>query len=127
MPGAREVLERLKRDARVVYLTNKPLDLPEAYARKLTKLGIPTEPEQVVSSLDALLFYLGERAPGARLFVVGEATLREALGAAGYALTEAPSAVDVVVVSFDRTFDYRKLKIAFDAVRARRPYRRHQP
>jgi ribonucleotide monophosphatase NagD (HAD superfamily) len=32
--------------------------------------------------------------------------------------------VDVVVVSFDRTFDYRKLKVAFDAVRGRARRRR---
>jgi NagD protein len=117
LPGAREALAALKRQARVVYLTNKPLDLPEIYARKLTKLGIATEAQEVVSSLDALLAYLGQRASGARLFVVGEETLLDVLRAAGYTLTQAARDVDVVVVSFDRTFDYRKLKIAFDAVR----------
>ena len=33
-------------------------------------------------------------------------------------LTEDPTETDVVVAAFDRTFDYRKLQIAFDAIRA---------
>ena len=31
-------------------------------------------------------------------------------------LTEDPEEIDVVVASYDRTFDYRKLQIAFDAI-----------
>lgn len=100
----------------MVYLTNKPLQLPADYASKLTRLGVPTSAEEVVSSTDALLLYLREHAPRARLFVVGEPPLIGLLESAGYEVTEHPHEVEMVVVSFDRTFDYRKLKIAFDAV-----------
>ena len=31
-------------------------------------------------------------------------------------LTERPEEIDIVVASYDRTFDYRKLQIAFDAL-----------
>jgi arabinose operon protein AraL len=117
LPGAKETLGELKRRSRVVYLTNKPLQMPADYAAKLTGLGIQTSPDEVVSSTDALLFYLTERAPGARLFVIGEEPLIDLLRAGGYEVLEGADGVDVVVVSFDRTFDYRKLKVAFDAVR----------
>jgi len=117
LPGAREAITALKRQARVVYLTNKPLELPREYARKLTRLGIETDAREIVSSIDALLGYLAANARGARLYVVGEEVLIEALRSAGYLLTEQADEIDVVVVSFDRTFAYRKLKIAFDAVR----------
>jgi HAD superfamily hydrolase (TIGR01450 family) len=118
LPGAARTLERLKRLSRVVYLTNKPLETPDDYAAKLTRLGIETSPEEVVSSTDALLFYLSERAPGARLFVIGEPPLVGLLRGAGYEVVNTAEGVEVVVVSFDRAFDYRKLKVAFDAVRA---------
>jgi ribonucleotide monophosphatase NagD (HAD superfamily) len=36
---------------------------------------------------------------------------------AGYEAAQDAEGVEVVVVSFDRTFDYRKLKVSFDAVR----------
>jgi len=118
LPGAREALAELKSRASVVYLTNKPLSLPANYAEKLTHLGVQTSAEEVVSSTDALLLYLKDHAPNARLFVVGEPPLIGLLESAGYEVTEDPHKVEVVVVSFDRTFDYRKLKIAFDAVNA---------
>jgi ribonucleotide monophosphatase NagD (HAD superfamily) len=50
------------------------------------------------------------------VFVIGEEPLRRALAAAGVRLTERPEEIDVVVASYDRTFDYRKLQIAFDAI-----------
>jgi NagD protein len=91
--------------------------MPADYAAKLTRLGVKTRPEEVISSTDALLLYLGRHAPEARLFVVGEPPLIQLLSLAGYEVVQDAADVDVVVVSFDRTFDYRKLKIAFDAVR----------
>ena len=117
LPEAKETLGELKARSNVVYLTNKPLETPADYAAKLTRLGVETRPEEVISSTDALLLYLGRHAPEARLFVVGEPPLIQLLSLAGYEVVQDAADVDVVVVSFDRTFDYRKLKIAFHAVR----------
>jgi NagD protein len=52
------------------------------------------------------------------LFVIGEASARGELAAAGFTLTEDPAAIDIVVACFDRTFNYSKLQTAFDAIRA---------
>jgi HAD superfamily hydrolase (TIGR01450 family) len=117
LPKAKETLGELKARSNVVYLTNKPLQTPADYAAKLTRLGVETHPEEVISSTDALLLYLERHAPEARLFVVGEPPLVQLLELAGYEVAREAEGVDVVVVSFDRTFDYRKLQVAFDAVR----------
>ena len=117
LPEAKETLGELKARSNVVYLTNKPLEMPADYAAKLTRLGVRTPPEEVISSTDALVLYLERHAPKARLFVVGERPLRQLLSSAGYDVVQGPEGVEVVVVSFDRTFDYRKLQAAFDAVR----------
>ena len=50
--------------------------------------------------------------------MVGEKPLCDVLEAAGFELTEDPLRTDAVIASFDRTFVYRKLQIAFDAIRA---------
>lgn len=118
LPGAKETLAALKERSSLVYLTNKPLEMPADYAAKLTRLGVDTRPEDVISSTDALLLYLERHAPGARLFVVGEEPLIQLLTSAGYDVVQEAEGVQVVVVSFDRTFDYRKLQVSFDAVRA---------
>ena len=117
LPEAKETLGELKARSNVVYLTNKPLETPADYAAKLTRLGVETRPEEVISSTDALLLYLGRHAPKARLFVIGEPPLIRLLSLAGYEVAQEAGGVDVVIVSFDRTFDYRKLKVSFDAVR----------
>ena len=118
LPGASEVLPLMKQIGRVVYVTNKPLESPHRYASKLSALGIPTETRDVVSSTDALLAYLAAHSSAPRLFVVGEDSLVAILESAGHRIVNEPSKVDIVVVSFDRTFNYSKLQIAFDAVRA---------
>lgn len=119
VPGAAETIATLRaHGARIVFLTNNPLDLPVDYAAKLTRLGVPTDANDVVSSTDALLLYLREHAAGARLLVLGEPLLVDLVRAAGFPLADEPDAVDVVLVSFDRTFDYRKLLAGFRAVRA---------
>jgi HAD superfamily hydrolase (TIGR01450 family) len=55
--------------------------------------------------------------PGVVVYPVGEPPLLEELTAAGFRLSEDPDEIDVVIASFDRTFDYRKLNIAFQALR----------
>ncbi len=70
----------------------------------------------MVSATDSLLFYLAKYAPGARIYVIGEPLLIELLMSAGYPIATNPSEIEMVVVSFDRTFNYAKLQIAYDAV-----------
>ncbi|HEX4444603.1 MAG TPA: HAD-IIA family hydrolase [Galbitalea sp.] len=117
--GAADVIASLRASgARVVFVTNKPLETSADYARKLTRLGIPASPTDVVSAIDALLLYLRDRHPGARLMPIAEPLLVDELRGAGFEVTEDPSETNVVVVSFDRTFDYRKLLLAYRAVGA---------
>jgi len=61
--------------------------------------------------------YLKKNAPHARLFVVGEAPFIEELKRAGFTITDEPTEIEYVVVAFDRTFNYRKLNIAFQAIK----------
>lgn len=120
LDGAADVINRV-RDAgkRIVYLTNKPLDPSSHYAEKLTGLGLHTEAGEVVSSLDSLVTYMKARHPDARVLFVSEDLVVSTLDQNGFrpvALEQAEDA-DVVVVSFDRTFDYAKLHAAYRAVR----------
>ncbi|MDR7595726.1 MAG: HAD-IIA family hydrolase [Armatimonadota bacterium] len=118
LPGADRAIAALRGvGARVVFLSNNPLYTRDDYAAKLTRLGIPTQPEDVINSSMVLVQHLAATAPGSRLFVIGEDSVKRELRAAGFSLVEDPDQVDYVVACFDRTFDYRKLKIGFDALR----------
>jgi HAD superfamily hydrolase (TIGR01450 family) len=118
LPHAAQTIRELKaRGSRVVYVTNKPLETADEYAYKLTRLGVPTTRSDVVTSVDALVDYLHHAHPGATVLAVAEQSAIDELSAAGFPLTTEPSQAEVVVVSFDRTFDYAKLNAAFQAVR----------
>lgn len=118
LPGAIETIQRIRQaDRAVVFVTNNPLHSPEDYAGKLRSFGVDATTADVVTATHALVSYLRSACPQARLLVVGETPLLNTLSTAGFALTVEPSAADVVVVSFDRTFDYAKLLAAYRAVR----------
>jgi NagD protein len=120
LPHAAETINDLRgRGSRVVFVTNKPLETARDYASKLTRLGVPTTRSDVVTSVDALVDYLEREHPGAVVLPVAERSAIDELEAAGFKMTMDPSLAQVVVVSFDRTFDYAKLNAAFQAVRYR--------
>jgi len=118
IPGADHVIRLLREGGRkVVFLSNKPIQTREDYASKLTRLGIPTQPDEVINSTFVMTNYLKKVAPGAKLFVVGEIPFVEELRRAGFTITEEPKEIQYVVVAFDRTFDYHKLDVAFQAIK----------
>lgn len=117
LPGAHELLRTLRELGRpVAFLSNNPTKDPEMYAEKLCRLGIPTEPRDVVNPLVTLAAWLRRSAPGSRVFVLGSEPLKRAVVGAGCTLSEDPELIDVVVASYDTSFDYRKLQIAFTAL-----------
>jgi len=118
IPGARETIEWLRQRAYpIVFVSNKPLESRADYAAKLTRLDVPTRADEVINSSLVLVRYLSREMPGATVFAVGEPPLLEELAAAHFVLSEDPNEIMVVIASFDRTFDYRKLNIAFQALR----------
>jgi len=61
--------------------------------------------------------WLSGEAPGATIYVIGEAPLIQELVRAGFRISEKAGEIQYVIASFDRTFDYRKLNIALQAIK----------
>ncbi len=117
LPGAQRLIEGLRaRGKRVVFCSNNPTKRPDDYAAKLTRLGLPTDVSEVYTSLAATVSWISRTMPEARVYPIGEMPLVEALAEAGIEMTDDPERIDLVVSSYDRTFEYRKLQIAFDAL-----------
>lgn len=117
LPSAGETITRLREmGKRTVFLSNNPTRTREAYAAKLTKLGLTTPETDVINSSYVMVDFLKRRMPDAKLFVVGEQSLCNELKRAGFELTDEALQVDAVIASFDRTFVYHKLQVAFDAI-----------
>jgi HAD superfamily hydrolase (TIGR01450 family) len=117
LPGAADTVQRLRdAGASVVFVTNKPLETSAQYAAKLSSLGIPAAPNEIVTAVDALVYYLSEYHAGAALLLISEDAVAERLRQEGFPLAGKPEQAEVVVASFDRRFDYAKLHAAFRAV-----------
>jgi len=119
LPGAARVLRALRELRRkVVFVSNNPTRDPEEYAVKLSDLGVPAPPSQVINTVVTTTDWLAVNAPEATVFPLSEEPLKRALRRRGIRLSEDPAEIDIVIASYDRHFDYRKLQIAFDAIRA---------
>lgn len=129
LPYAAETIATLKAGGRrVAYLTNNSSQTQAHFAEKLSRMGIPTEPHDVVSTATGAAAHM--TAQGMRTaFVIGEpglvATLREARIAVVNALANglivpqaAQTEVDAVVVGICRHFDYALLDGAMNRIRA---------
>jgi HAD superfamily hydrolase (TIGR01450 family) len=117
IPGADRTIARLRAAGRrVAFLSNKPLYTRDDYAGKLTRLGIPAGPDDVVNSSIVLARYLARLDRAAPVFVIGEPPLIGELTAHGFEVRQ-DHRVRWVVIAFDRTFDYAKLATALRAVR----------
>ena len=117
LPGAQRLILKLRElGKRVVFLSNNPTKDPEMYAQKLTKLGLETPTEEIVNTVVTMTQWLLQNHPEATVFPISEEPLKNSLRAAGINMSEDPEEIDIVIASYDRGFEYRKLQIAFDAI-----------
>ncbi len=117
LPGARRLVTELRRrEIPVRFLSNNPTKDPAQYAEKLGRLGLATPVGDIANTVATMTRWLLAHHPGATVFPIAEQPLVDAFAAAGIAMSDDPAQIDVVVASYDRSFDYRKLQIAFDAI-----------
>ena len=117
LPGAGRLLQRLRElDRRVAFVSNNPTRDPEQYVDKLRRLGVQASVPEVLNTVVTMTRWLSRHHPDATVFPIAEEPLRRALADAGIRMSDHPEEIDIVVASYDRGFDYRKLQIAFDAI-----------
>jgi 4-nitrophenyl phosphatase len=117
LPGAKRLIDELRaRDKPVRFLSNNPTRDRDMYVSKLTKLGIPAGVEDIVNTVVTMTRWLLANHPDAVVFPIAEQPLIRALDEAGIRMSDNPAEIDIVIASYDRGFDYRKLQIAFDAI-----------
>jgi arabinose operon protein AraL len=117
LPGARRLIPKLRElGKRVIFLSNNPTKDPKMYAKKLGKLGLKTPASEIVNTVLTMTEWLLRNHPDATVFPISEEPLKSSLSGAGIRMSENPEEIDIVIASYDRGFEYRKLQIAFDAI-----------
>jgi HAD superfamily hydrolase (TIGR01450 family) len=121
IPGAAEAVSRLRATGdRVVFTTNNSFPAPADYLAKLARMGMPTSPEDLITSAMAAATLVEA---GERVLVLGGPGLTGALAARGAEAVEPGtghdgSGFDAVVVGFDLKFDFGRLAAATTALRS---------
>ena len=115
---AADGIERLRgAGLRVAFVSNNSNSPVADVVAKLERMGVPAQPDDVITSAIAAAWLLGQSlAPGARVLACAGPGVREALAAEGLtAVDDGPA--EAVVVGFHREFDYDALDRASHAVR----------
>ncbi|MEK3779108.1 MULTISPECIES: HAD-IIA family hydrolase [unclassified Paenibacillus] len=116
--GAVETVRYLQGlNKRLLFLTNKTIDSRENYLKKLGKLGIRVELDNILNPALVTIHYLHKHHPGAKVYVIGEPILKQELLDNGITFASAPEETDVVVVSWDRDFHYKHLDFAYQSIK----------
>lgn len=117
LPGARRLVLGLRSmGRRVVFLSNNPTRDVTMYAEKLEKMGLPTPPEEIITTVFTTTQWILQNAPDAVVYPIAEEPLVRAFRDAGITMSEDPARIDIVVASYDRDLTWRKLQIAFEAI-----------
>ena len=111
--GAPETVDGLHRlGVPLAFVTNNSARTPGRIAERLRAMGFEARPHEVVTSALATAELLRRRAVRT-VFVIGEEGIRAALAEAGIEVVDGePTEADAVVVGWDRSVDYAKLRTA---------------
>ncbi|HEV7536753.1 MAG TPA: HAD-IIA family hydrolase [Acidimicrobiia bacterium] len=119
LPGAADAVARFRAAGLAVGFMTNNSSLPVAgYVDKLGRLGIPADPDEVLTSaLAAADLLAAELPPGSKVLACSGPGVVEALEARGFEVVDSGPA-EAVVVGWHRTFDFDRLDRASAAIRA---------
>lgn len=115
LPGVPEFVDWLNREGKqYLFLTNNSTRTPAALREKLAGMGLDVGEEHFFTSAQATADFLSVQAPGARVFVIGEDGLFQALEQAGFILDD--TSPDFVIIGETTRYDYAKMSKAVTLV-----------
>jgi 4-nitrophenyl phosphatase len=118
LPGVAEFFAFLRQQGIGYALaTNNSTKTVQSYQERLAGIGVPTTPEQVITSAVATTEHVRRHyPPGTPVYVIGDVGIRQALAEAGF--REDPAEARLVVVGLDFGLTYDMLKTATLRIRA---------
>ncbi len=113
LPGAAEIVRELQSLGKeVCFVTNSTLFHRSFYARRLSSMGIDTDPERIITAAYATSWHLFENGNrGKKVFLLGEDGLKEEMANLNFRYLKEgdPICSDIVIVGLDRDVTYEKL------------------
>lgn len=118
--GSVDAIERLRdRGRRLMFVTNDPRSTRAELAERLTEVGAPTDPGELITSASATAGAIAAKRSGASVMAVGASALARELEVEGLEVVEVGEGAraEVVAIGGGSEFDYELLRITHEAVR----------
>ena len=113
-PGVIPFLDAVRAaGGRYLFLTNNSSRSVDAYIAKLERMGIPSDREDFLTSVDALIADLAKRPPFHKCYAFGTRTFRQQLAEAGIPVTDRlEDDIDCLLMGFDTELVFQKIEDA---------------
>jgi len=117
IPGADKVINYLKSvGKKIVFVSNKTTGTISDYYLLLKTLGLNIEEREIITATLVAKNYFIKNYNSLKFFAVGEETFIKEIEEAGLKFSNDPKEINILLVTLDRTFDYRKLETAAQAL-----------
>lgn len=120
-PGSLPFIRKVRETGRrFMFFTNNSSRDSEFYIEKLKKMGCDITPDEMLTSGDVTIDWLGREQNGKKVMLLGTELLRRSFVKAGIPLTD--SDPDLVVLGYDKTMTYDSINRACKYIRAGVPF-----
>lgn len=117
IPNADKTVNTIKASGKkIIFISNKTTGSTKDYYKFLLSNGLKIEEKEIVNSTIVLKKYLAKTFPNNKFFAIGEKVFIDEIESAGLIYSEDPEKIKILIVTLDRTLDYKKLEIAARAL-----------
>lgn len=117
IPNAEKVIDAIKKKKKkVVFITNKTTGSVKDYCIFLKEKGLNVTQKEIINSTLITKQYLKEKHSGETFFAIGEQIFIDEIKSIGLKYSRNPKEINIVLITLDRTLNYKKLEIAAKAL-----------
>jgi HAD superfamily hydrolase (TIGR01450 family) len=113
IPRADEVINHLKSvGKKIVFVSNKTTGTAKDYHRLLKNWSLNIEEDEIINSTIVVTNYLKQNFNSDKFFAIGEDSFINEIEKSGLKYSTEPEEIKIILITLDRTLNYRKLEIA---------------
>ena len=117
IPNADKVVDAIKSASKkIIYITNKTTGTVKEYCEFLKKNNLDINVNEIVNATLVTKKYLSEKHLGEKFYAIGEQIFINEIENAGLSYSQNPDEINIVLITLDRTLNFKKLEIAAKAL-----------
>ncbi|MBK8943848.1 MAG: HAD-IIA family hydrolase [Ignavibacteriae bacterium] len=117
IPNSAKVINRLKSlNKNILFISNKTTGSVEDYYNFLLSHGFKVNKNQFVTSTLIIKKYLANNYYGKKFYAIAEKKFIMEIESAGLEFCDNPNKIEIIIITLDRTLNYKKLEIAGQAL-----------